>query len=189
MKLLPAVGGALVAACLSASAASAATITRHYEFVASDFSGGPLAQVTGTFSLTFDPFVSSSGLLDALSVSHPGLTLTKANTAYSYSYGGVPQFSPLTIGGTVGGVSTVSTGASDFSLSFLGAGTDPLSVLPLNFTYSTGSGQSWSGTFQVSTYTPAAQVPEPGIWAMMIVGFGLAGAALRSRGREGGCVA
>ncbi|HEY9235103.1 MULTISPECIES: PEPxxWA-CTERM sorting domain-containing protein [Phenylobacterium] len=181
MKLLPVLGGALAAACLSVSTASAATITRHFEFVASTF-GGPLSEVTGTFSLTFDPLVSSAGSLDALSISEPSLTMTVANTGFAYSFGGTPQFSNLVVGGTVGGVGSVSPGASDFVLSFLGAGADPLSPLPLNFAYSTGDGEIWSGTFQVSTYEPPpSAVPEPGAWAMMIVGFGLAGTALRRR--------
>lgn len=35
------------------------------------------------------------------------------------------------------------------------------------------------------TITTAAAVPEPATWAMMILGFGVAGAALRSRRRTG----
>lgn len=36
----------------------------------------------------------------------------------------------------------------------------------------------------VSPY-PVAGIPEPGMWAMMIMGFGMAGAALRSQARTG----
>lgn len=181
MRLLPALGGALATACLFASAASAATVTRSFQFHATGFQAdAPLADVTGTFTLTFDPLGSSSGSLDALSISHPGLGFSSASTGFSYVFGGMPQFSPLTVGGLAGGVGAVSPGVSDFAISFMGAGTDPFSYLPLNFTYSTGTGQTWSGDFQVTTYTPAP-IPEPGVWAMMILGFGLAGQALRSR--------
>ena len=33
----------------------------------------------------------------------------------------------------------------------------------------------------ITTFTPTPGVPEPGTWAMMIVGFGLAGGMLRNR--------
>jgi hypothetical protein len=34
----------------------------------------------------------------------------------------------------------------------------------------------------ITTFTPTPAIPEPSTWAMMIAGFGLAGAALRRRG-------
>jgi len=42
----------------------------------------------------------------------------------------------------------------------------------------------WNGTVQLAyDYTPTATVPEPASWALMILGFGAAGAALRRRRR------
>ena len=37
------------------------------------------------------------------------------------------------------------------------------------------------GFFTITVSTPSGAVPEPGAWALMIAGFGLAGAALRKR--------
>ena len=46
-------------------------------------------------------------------------------------------------------------------------------------TSSAGGNGYFGGNFQIASATGAA--PEPGTWAMMIIGFGLAGAALRRR--------
>lgn len=49
--------------------------------------------------------------------------------------------------------------------------------------YGLNVGRSFAGSI---TYTAApTAVPEPASWALMITGFGLAGATLRRRGREG----
>ncbi|MFN3513494.1 MAG: FxDxF family PEP-CTERM protein [Phenylobacterium sp.] len=44
-----------------------------------------------------------------------------------------------------------------------------------------GGNGSYAGTL---TFFPSAAIPEPATWAMMIAGFGLAGAALRRRRSE-----
>lgn len=183
MKLLSVLAAAVLAMGVSASAASAAVVTRSFEFFATNFGpGAPLANVSGTFTITFDPALSvGAGTLDTLSV--PGLGLNAGNTGFTYSaVPGMPMFSALTVGGVVGGIGGVAAGANDFALSFMGPGTDPFSYLPLSFSYSTAGGSVWAGDFQVS---PAAPVPEPATWAMMIAGFGLAGAALRRRKGRG----
>lgn len=181
MKLISALAAAVLAVGISAGAASAASITRSFEFFATNFGvGAPLANVSGTFTVTFDPAVSvGAGTLDALSA--PGLGLNAASSGFTYSaVPGMPMFSPMTVGGLVGGIGGVSSGSNDFALSFMGPGTDPFSYLPLSFAYSIAGGQVWRGDFQVSPYTPGG-VPEPATWAMLIAGFGLAGSALRRR--------
>ena len=47
------------------------------------------------------------------------------------------------------------------------------------FTGISNNGRSFNGSI---TYSVISAVPEPASWAMMIAGFGLAGAALRRRG-------
>lgn len=42
----------------------------------------------------------------------------------------------------------------------------------------TGTNAAFSG---VVTFTPGGAIPEPGMWALMILGFGFIGGALRSR--------
>jgi hypothetical protein len=43
--------------------------------------------------------------------------------------------------------------------------------------------RGWTFVSEVSFFSPAGGVPEPATWAMMVTGFGLAGAALRRRNR------
>lgn len=179
MKYMAIFAVAVSLAVGATSAASAATVTKSFEFFATDFgAGAPKANVSGHFTFTFDPAVSGSGSLDALSIPSLGLS----SGGYSYSANpAMPAFSFLNVGGLPSGVGTVNGSAADFVLSFLGVASDPFSYLPANFSYSTGDGKVWStGAFQVSPYVQTA-VPEPATWAMMIAGFGLAGAALRRR--------
>ncbi len=170
-----ALAGALLG---SASVADAATITRSFEFYAMIFDpGAPFSSLNGQFTVTFDPSASSAGSLDKLTFSPSSLNLTTANTGFSYSYSG--PFSLMTVGGTAGGVGTVATNASDFVLRFTGAGSDPFSYLPQGFSYSDGSGKSWSGDFQISIASTPPGVPEPATWGLMVLGLGAIGAAMR----------
>ena len=47
--------------------------------------------------------------------------------------------------------------------------------------YSVAGGQGNFGTQRLGTFNVAAAVPEPGTWAMMLVGFGAIGATMRRR--------
>lgn len=58
------------------------------------------------------------------------------------------------------------------------AGAGPYSVTTRYTIAATGAGST------LSTATLSAAVPEPGTWALMIIGFGGAGAMLRSRRRQ-----
>ncbi len=87
----------------------------------------------------------------------------------------------VTIPSDVSSVAKIDPAAGGFELSYVldaswdgfFTGGPPLATL-LN-------GVDWSGTVQL-TYGYAA-VPEPTAWALMIVGFGAAGARLRGRRR------
>lgn len=165
----------------ASSAAEGATITRNFQFFATNFAAAaPLQNIGGTFSVTFDPAVNSSGILNSLSIAYPGLAFSAANTGFTATPG---SFGVMTIGGLPSGVGSLATGTSDFVLQFIGAGSSPFSYLPLSFRYSTGAGQAWSGDFQIDVINAA--VPEPATWALMIAGFGLIGASLRTRRRAG----
>jgi hypothetical protein len=171
--------GSLTALLLAgtASGAQAAAVQRSFEFYATGFgAGAPLANITGTFSVTYDTAINSAGSLDSLSISYPGFSFTAANTAYNYSSSGF-----MTIGGSAQGASSVATNVPDFVLQFMGANSPSNSYFPLSVSYSTGTGTSWSGDFQISPYTPPPAVPEPASWAMMLGGFAAAGLYLRRR--------
>lgn len=45
------------------------------------------------------------------------------------------------------------------------------------------AGNDEAGQLVINTFTPTPPIPEPSTWALMISGFGLAGAALRRRNR------
>jgi hypothetical protein len=85
---------------------------------------------------------------------------TNASFRRSYDLGaavtalGVSQFRYLRLDGTGSGAITTSNGF------------DPDSVAAINY---------------IDTTPPTGAVPEPGTWAMMILGFGAAGSALRRR--------
>ena len=96
----------------------------------------------------------------------------------------------LTGGGTAGvffdsepGVGTIVY-TSDFLL-FTNSTIESFSLSFSDLTNAFGN-TSWTadstGTFAVNTFDrPGGVVPEPGTWAMMIVGFGGTGAILRRR--------
>lgn len=101
-------------------------------------------------------------------------------TIYDLTAGGAPfnvaGFSNSATSLTVAGGTLIAGHDYEYELIFddLLAGTDPVSGVP----YNTRSDQRTLGFFDV----PSSAIPEPATWAMMMVGIGLAGAALRRRG-------
>jgi hypothetical protein len=93
-----------------------------------------------------------------------------------------------------GGFSVARTGGDVFNIggtvTFSG-GSAALAngVNRLRFSYATPNAQAFGDeSFGISSVvvtgnTPSAAVPEPSTWALMLVGFGLAGTGLRSRRR------
>ena len=101
------------------------------------------------------------------------------------------------VGGATGDI--VSSGAFDFverssdKTPFLQLVADPAtfgggsySSLKLTYTIANANARPITSTyFGSSSEAPAAAIPEPATWAMMLAGFGLAGAAARRRSPAG----
>ena len=179
------------------------------EFAPFDMSLGTLTGVSWSLSsdYDYDLFLSLQGDLATLTVIVPTLTpnVTLAGAATQF---GPPILLPTTTCKT-SAAPQCPTGvhrgydfdfevaANDLSL-FLGS--DPITARLLSMLglfvsteapavvgsiglVSVQSMFAWSGDLRLTyIYEPTAGVPEPGAWALMILGFGLGGAALRRRG-------
>jgi len=155
------IGACVAAAALPASASAATILFNAYSHV--EKSGYKSA----TGSLTTPVASGPVALAD----------VTAFNLHFEYSSDGVDPMAPsadwglsdlLSVGGTVDQI-TFETGAS--------ANGFTAKKLPTVFVF------DWDGVFFTNIAANGSPaVPEPATWAMMIVGFGLMGAALRRRG-------
>lgn len=167
---------AAVAAALAFAATSPATaaiVTVNFDLVATDFpAGAPVDPVVGNFKVTYDDGTDIQQTANGLTVT--GFSL---NMPSFFAY--AAQARKLSFGSSVApGLFTVDDGQYGFSVVTLSNG----DLVPGGrFAYSeVGSDRTRVGTFTVTPATTAA-VPEPASWALMIAGFGLAGARLRRR--------
>lgn len=177
-------GLAAFALLCAAPQAHAAMITRTYEFAVTNIltngpsTPAPVDEITGSFTLTFDPTV-------AIYNSTAGLVVNNLSYAQSVPMGfSFTPFGMLGFGGLPSGVAGASAGTDDFYIGMF----QPLSSTPIyggSFFSSSGSNVTWSAvTGSITAYDGPARapaIPEPGTWALLILGFGLAGAALRDR--------
>lgn len=84
--------------------------------------------------------------------------------------------SPYYVSGTDLGVSTARFLVQDFSI---------LGLTPGEYAWTWGEGASADSlTVRIGRGAPVTGVPEPAVWATILLGFGLAGAALRSPRRR-----
>jgi hypothetical protein len=139
----------------------------------SDFeiSGGPVT--SGAFSLNFDSGTSTYSLTDFELV---------IGQLYDLSNTGLIQEDPSnpvwTIGGALNGANVVSSGTTDFLFFFNPA----LASSSGGLIFSLGGSQSPINTQITITQTSAPpEVPEPGTWAMLLLGFGGIGFVMRRR--------
>ena len=193
---------ALTAGLLTVSAAQAAIVTQTYHFTLSNFFDiaaspvpPPIGSISGAFTVTFD---TDLYVQNGLSVVVNSLNGVSVDSPIGYTFwpagGGFPAY--LSIGGIESTSEFINGGTNDFALSL--KFTDPaLPQLALcDDGYACGSAP---GATTASGYTRAGfsdsywlagtgrvgpGVPEPAAWALMLLGFGLSGAALRGRVRR-----
>jgi PEP-CTERM motif len=159
------------AAVLSLAAPAQAAVTIENFTVA-----GPI--VSGTFSLAFDDSTS------AYSLSALNITLAGSSVAFDTSNSGVislgdigrPDF--LEIGGNAnGGVYNIGRVGlppeDDFAIQFV----------PTTILQSDGLAYATAGSINYDSVILTA-VPEPSTWAMMLIGMGAVGGALRAKRRR-----
>jgi hypothetical protein len=127
----------------------------------SAYSGG-----TGAFTDTFDFFLPNG--IVGFTLSSIGFAPNSSIQAISMSFNGANI--PLTLTNSTGGGTSIAATSGAFPVVF-GSGQKLL------ITGSAGPDSVYSGTatFELAS----APVPEPAMWALMIVGFGGAGAMLR----------
>ena len=176
---------AIVAAGLPASA-NAALISREYSLDASRFVPqfefslpNPVDPVSLDFRLDFD----NSADIEATSA---GFTLLGFNLPYGIQYSYIKGTDHLTIGSDLAGPASCYLSKSSFCV-FIH---DATSATPdmIGFTQVTSSGGSWVAEVRSVEFEDVGRggaVPEPATWALMILGFGAAGARLRRRALRG----
>jgi len=170
---------AAVAACAAAAPAEASIVVTAYTF------SGPSAG-SGSFSLAcndVDP--KDPCTLAAFSYGLGGSTFDLSNTGIEAvaGLGLPPEILSYNIGGTFNGVGIVD----DFGLSQLVTdfviGFDLDTPTSAVITYHIGPNATGI-TGDALTVTAAGAVPEPATWALMLLGFGAIGIAMRRRSRQ-----
>jgi hypothetical protein len=172
-----AVLGAILLAAIAAPASAAIVFTVNGAFSSFPIGGAPQGTLTGTFT-TDDALttvtavdLTSSAFGPYQSAIYNSLAGASQDLPDGFAVGNLPQPFTSALFLYFSTPLTVSGGTFDGEQS----GEDQLTVggVPLSPRYLNGS---------VTAGVPAAAgVPEPAAWALMIVGFGLAGAALRRR--------
>jgi hypothetical protein len=168
---VPAAAVAAAAALSLATPAQAAVTIENFTVA------GPV--VSGTFSLAFDDIAS------AYSLSALNLTLAGSSVAFDTSNSGVISLADigrpnlLEIGGLVnGGVYNIGqaglTPADDFAFDFV----------PSIVSQSAPLSYDTNGIINQANSVTISAVPEPSTWAMMLIGFGAMGGALRAKRRR-----
>lgn len=189
------------AACVLAlglsSAAAAAVVTETYSFTLNDFVDegaglpSPLAAITGSFTLTFDPTLYYDNDTTDIVVNYLSDPFIASPIGFDNFPGGPGATSYIAIGGIQFDADFISEGTDDFTLNLKYVDDPSTAVLAL-----CGDGYSCGGappSAVASGYTLAgypnsfwlpfqgSAAPEPATWTLLMGGFGLAGAGLRRR--------
>ena len=162
--------GAAALALAAAAPANAATFISSYNFTVTNTSG-PVPNQSGSFSLELDDVDLSHVVLTAINYTLGAVSFDTVSAGAEAV--GTTQ---IRIGGVVSGLNTIdqAAGVADFFLRF-----DRNTLETLNYVYYDGVTPAFGGA--PGDVTVTAAVPEPAAWAMLILGFGLVGSAMRKR--------
>jgi hypothetical protein len=133
---------------------------------------GSFSGLNGSFASIADVTLGSAGTANPYTA-NPFISL--GNYTFAFSNGAYTR-SPLGTSVTITGTGTFSDGiAADTNAGTFAVSTSSQSgqATDLNFTF----------TSNLAASTPTAAVPEPAAWAMMILGMGVIGFAMRRRVR------
>ena len=171
------------------SVVAAGVVTETFSFTASglDPPGGPVDIQTGSFTLTFDPTLTTyvDAPLDAISLTIAGHRYSLSDTGFLTS----PPGTRLAFGGLLGGANNVQNGTDDFFLvgqvdasgSAIPGTWDFFYALASSPNLSWAAGEDIAGSSVIVQSKPASvtSVPEPP--TIMLLCFGLACVGLASR--------
>lgn len=151
--------------------ASATVFIETFEFQA--VSTGLIPLHSGDFTIQYDDATNAATLL-GINFEIGTTVFTTANTGLEYGGNNVALGQSYYIGGLAFSPTGISSNTNDFLLHF-----NPYTRTAGAFYYSTvGLNEIPSGT---ATLAIATAVPEPATWAMMLLGFGAVGIAMRRR--------
>jgi len=162
------------------ASAQAAVVMRTYEIQASGFSllfgsAAPLPADPVFLSVTVD-FDNSADI----AATTTGLTVNSFNAPYAVKFSYWAAQDTLSFGTTpfLGGC-----GIPDGSFCVFVANASGATPSSSAFSQMTSSGGFWNARSSSLVVSEAGGVPEPAAWAMMLLGFGGLGTALRARRR------
>ena len=144
-----------------------------------NFSGSATTEGGNNFTIAGDGFPSGNALN---SDSTYRLTLSFADGATitgDYTFGAGPNS-----GGVFSNGTTATVGNSTYTLTGFGWDRSRADNVSPFRAVSGGDPFDYTGQFSYSAMTALGAVPEPATWAMLLLGFGVMGGAMRTRARQ-----
>lgn len=164
---------AVIATAATAAPTSAALIQKN--FVVSGFDPvGPFSKVTVDFDISFDDTIDVQPTVN-------GLGVREALPNYSLRYAYNKRYDILSVGTDVN-TSGYTTNSFKNDLNFSISGVSSKNPYSYFIDYTNGSGNFYLAVgVSVVSKDLAPAVPEPGTWALMVIGFGAVGFSMRRR--------